>query len=311
MHGGEGISVGLLTCIGVCDILIKSLKQMLIMESGMCDNTDLLKKKLTEMLGWFHEFCVTHGLRYYALSGTMLGAVRHGGFIPWDDDIDVGMPRRDFERLSELLSKENNGRYVLETPESDDPAYFYPFSKLYDTATTLIEHKRYTLKRGIYLDIFPLDGTGNTEEESVTHYRKVEKKYNLLLARTGATRQGRAWYKNAALRLLQMIPSCFVSDKRILRNLVELFRRYDYDECAWFGNLASSWRLREVMPRKIMGEPRLYPFEGLFIYGVADADAYLTHVYGDWRTPPPPEKRVTHHDYVFCDLERSYLDAEE
>lgn len=71
----------------------------------MCDNTDLLKKKLTEMLGWFHEFCVTHGLRYYALSGTMLGAVRHGGFIPWDDDIDVGMPRRDFERLSELLSK--------------------------------------------------------------------------------------------------------------------------------------------------------------------------------------------------------------
>ncbi len=279
---------------------------MKVTELGMCENTDLLKKKLTEMLGWFHSFCVTHGLRYYALGGTMLGAVRHGGFIPWDDDIDVGMPRRDFERLSELLA-DKTGRYVLENAESEDPAYFYPFSKLYDTQTTLIEHKRYVLKRGIYLDIFPLDGIGNTREESVRHYRRVHKKYNLLLARTGAVRKGRAWYKNMAVCLLRLIPDCLLSNKHILRELVDLCRRYDYDECAWFGNLVGAWRLREVMPREVMGEPRLYPFEGLLIYGVADADRYLTNLYGDWRKLPPEEKRATHHDYILCDLKTPYL----
>ncbi len=277
----------------------------------MSTSNDLLKVKLTDMLKWFHAFCEEHGLRYYALGGTMLGAVRHGGFIPWDDDIDVGMPRSDYDRLAVLFEKEAPGRYRLETPASADPAYCYPFTKLYDTETTLIEHKKYVLKRGIYLDIFPLDGIGDTEEESARNYRPIHKKYNLFLARTGAVRQGRTWYKNLAVRLLFLIPPCFLSGKRLMAELDTMCRRFDFYETAWCGNLVGAWRLREVMPREYMGDPKLYPFEDTVIYGVAEPDSYLTSLYGDWRQLPPEEKRKSHHDYVFCDLERSYLEDDK
>lgn len=71
-----------------------------------------LKQKLTEMLAWFHNYCVEHNLRYYVLGGTMLGAVRHKGFIPWDDDIDVGMPRADYEKFAQLMESEKKKNIV-------------------------------------------------------------------------------------------------------------------------------------------------------------------------------------------------------
>ena len=79
---------------------------------------------LTDMLKVFHDFCLEHSLRYYAVGGTALGVARHQGFIPWDDDLDVGMPRPDYERFVELFNKENiNKRYLLESDKSDDPLY--------------------------------------------------------------------------------------------------------------------------------------------------------------------------------------------
>ena len=106
-----------------------------------------MQKKLVDMLQWYHEFCKKHNLNYYAVGGTCLGAVRHQGFIPWDDDIDVGMPREDYNRFEALMKEEgNSGKYVLEMPfENKD--FVYAYGKLYDTTTTLIENTRYKTKR--------------------------------------------------------------------------------------------------------------------------------------------------------------------
>ena len=134
-----------------------------------------MKDMLLDMMRWFHGICISNRLRYYALGGTMLGAVRHQGFIPWDDDIDVGMPRKDYIRLAEVLGSAGQDRYILETPDSGTDDFYYCFSKLYDSHTTLVENTKYHIRRGIYLDIFPLVGMGDTEKESRSRFSSIDR----------------------------------------------------------------------------------------------------------------------------------------
>ena len=157
-----------------------------------------IQKKLLDMLVWFDGFCRANNLRYYALGGTLLGACRHQGFIPWDDDVDVGMPRPDYERLAELMGSEIHDGYVLETENSPDPKFCYFFSKLYDTSTTLQEDVATGLKRGLFLDVFPLDGLGNGERPDFGYYGKIKRRAWLYLARVTVVREGRSALKNLA-----------------------------------------------------------------------------------------------------------------
>lgn len=270
-------------------------------------NTNLtpLQSKLLDMLKWFHEFCVEHHLRYYALGGTMLGAARHQGFIPWDDDIDVGMPRKDYKLLQHLI-KDQTGRYVLEYPGLNDD-YFYTISKLYDTSTTLIENTKNHIKRGIFLDIFPLDGLGNSLEEARHNYRPIANKLNVLLARTTGIRKGRNPLKNLAVLAARLIPNCLVNNKKLLLSIETLCEKKDFDTYSYGGNFLGAWRFKEIMPSVIMGTPTLYPFENMQIYGAQDYNGYLTHLYGNWHQLPPKEKQVTAHDFIELNLHASYL----
>ena len=267
-----------------------------------------LQQKLLDILKWFNEICEENNLRYYLLGGTMLGAQRHGGFIPWDDDIDVGMPRSDYNKLAEILAKRNDEKYVLETPETEEKDFYYPFSKLYDTTTTLIENTKYKIKRGIYIDIFPIDGIGDSKEESMQNFKKITARYNLLLSRIGGIRKGRSFYKNIAVAAMRIVPNFIINNKKLLRQLVKECSKKSFDECRWIGNLVGAWRFKECMPKEYMGTPTKIMFEGLSVYGVENPDAYLTSIYGDWRKLPPKEKQVTHHDFITIDLKKSYKD---
>ena len=266
-----------------------------------------VQARLMQILRWFDSFCRENGLRYYALGGTCLGAVRHGDFIPWDDDIDVGMPRRDYERLAELLKEERDG-FLLETPDSPDPDYCYPISKLYDTHSVLIESKRRPLKRGLFLDIFPLDGAGDSHEEALAIQGRVKRAYNFYLTRVAAPRKGRQLHKNLAIRVCGLIPRFLIDDAALRRKLDRQAKEHDYEKCAWICNFFGAWGKREMVPRTAMGTPTEQPFGPLKIFCPEDADAFLTALYGDWRQLPPEEKRVTHHEYLFLDLEHGYLD---
>ncbi len=265
-----------------------------------------LQQKLLCMLKWFHDFCVEFNLRYYAIGGTILGAVRHKGFIPWDDDIDIGMPREDYNELIKYMQypiKKNN--YVLEIPlQSED--FVYQYCKLYDYTTTLIENNRYKTKRGIFLDIFPLDGIGNTLEESKKNFKTIDRMNNYILTKTCALSSHRKFYKNFAIVLSRYVP--FPKWQSTLRKLERVCTSRSFDNCTFVANLVGNWHEKEIIKREWMGRPILYDFENIQIYGPQDAESYLKGLYGNYMQLPPIEKQKTHHDYIKLDLKKSYLE---
>lgn len=265
-----------------------------------------LQQKLLEMLKWFDSFCRENNLRYYALGGTMLGAVRHEGFIPWDDDVDVGMPRADYDRLAEMMACLSPNKYRLETPYSEAEDYCYPISKLYDVSTTLVENKRHNVRRGVFIDIFPLDGLGNTEAEASANFKKINKAYKLYLLHIAGIRQGRSFYKNAAVLLMRIVPSGNYSNRNKRIELDRMCSEFSFYECVYGGNSLGAWGEKEIMPIKLMGTPVEYKFEDMKVFGVEFYDEYLTHLYGNWRQLPPIEKQISQHDFLELDLNSSY-----
>lgn len=266
-----------------------------------------VQKVLLNMLKEFHYFCERNDLTYYSLGGTTLGALRHHGFIPWDDDVDLALPRRDYNRLCYLLKNSRiHDKYVLETCYSCNN-YMYPYAKLYDTSTTLIENTRFHLKRGVYLDIFPLDGIADSSELVEKNYHYIEKKLNLLGLRTIQIRRDRAFYKNIVLFLAQIIPERVFSTNKLAQDIDRLCQKYSFEHSEWGGNLVGAWRIKEIMPLDIFGKPRLVQFENIEIYVQEYAEEYLKRQYGNWEQLPPKDKQISHHDYKL-QLDRGYLD---
>lgn len=265
-----------------------------------------IQNKLLCMLNWFHNYCGENGLNYYVVGGTMLGAIRHGGFIPWDDDVDVVLPRPDYEKLLSLFTGQID-HYILESPYSGRNDYFYTCAKLYDTDTTLVEKAKYTCKRGIYIDVFPLDGLGNTTEQAYSNFKKVDKVNVFLKTRTCAVIKRRGIIKNASIVLSQLIPSFIIDDHKLILKVDKVASSFGFEDSAYVANLMGAYRKREIMEKRIFGTPTDYQFETITVKGVEYYDEFLNHIYGDWRMLPPEEKRKTTHEYEFIDLNKSYL----
>lgn len=267
-----------------------------------------LKQTLLNMLSWFHEFCVKHDITYYALGGTLLGTIRHKGFIPWDDDIDLGLPRKEYNKLIETMKGEN-GRYILESPMQEKDGFVYSYCKLYDKETTLVENTRYKTKRGVYLDIFPLDGIGNTIEESKRNFKAIDRKQKFINTKICALNKNRRWYKNCAIIAGRCIPSFIFNWRHEVKKINELCESRSFEQCEYVGNLLGNWHEKEIVKREWFDIPVLLDFENIKIFAPKESDKYLTNVYGDYMTPPPPEKQKTHHDYLEIDLHKSYTEV--
>ena len=262
---------------------------------------------LLEKLQWFHHQCEKNGLRYYIVGGTMLGAVRHQGFIPWDDDIDVAMPRKDYLTFIQKYTKESHFPYTVEYPQNDNLDYPYVFAKVYDVRTSLIEHTRHLVKRGLYIDVFPLDGIGDSYESACDNYQLILKYLRLHDMSVCAFRGNRKWYKNASIILGRMLSPLFVSERFINNKINRLCEQRNFDSSEYVGNLVGNWGIKEIMPRSFFGNPKEYTFEGITVLGVERPHEYLKSLYRDYMMLPPLEKRVSHHDYVELNLKKSFL----
>ena len=267
-----------------------------------------LQQKLLDAFAFFHSICVENNLKYVASGGTLLGAVRHQGFIPWDDDVDVWMPRPDYEKLIRIMDERQDGKYVLETPEVNTGNHYYAMGKLYDTTTTAVEKSKFNVKKGIYLDVFPLDGLGKTENERNRLFRKMHIRNLMMASRISVPRKERSFLKNMAIRISSLIPESILSTEKIIQKFDRQCASLPYEESKYVGVLMGSYGMRDVVPADWLIDPILYNFETIKIFGVRNYDEYLTYIFGDWRKLPPKEKQVSLHDFEYLDLEHGYLD---
>lgn len=265
------------------------------------------QEKLLALLAFFVAFCEKNDLRYIVAGGTFLGAVRHQGFIPWDDDVDVAMPRPDYERLKILMSLETE-KYLLELPQSPNADYLYPFAKIYDTSTTVVEEKSVPCKRGVWLDIFPVDGIANTYEDIPKNFWKQKILHKFLVSRTCAVRKERKWWKNLAIVICRLIPRKLIDEKKLLVKLDALCSEKSFDDHEYVGCYVGSYGKRDIFKKNIFLDTSEYIFQGVTVKGPRDYETYLTQFFGDWQKLPPFEKRKSGHDTTFVNLEVSYLE---
>ena len=188
-----------------------------------------LQNKLLGALEYFHNFCAEHDLQYYVIAGTMLGAVRHEGFIPWDDDVDVAMPRPEYEKLRSLIHTVDSGKYRFEFPDEVKSKYPALNAKLYDTETTFIEKKRSPVKKGVYIDIFPLDGVGDDLEKAKEEYKHFYKYLGVYTAISAPFLKRYGLIKNVGVLAGRIISPLFVKDKKLIKKIDLICQKHDFD----------------------------------------------------------------------------------
>lgn len=265
-----------------------------------------IQKKLLKILEWFHIFCVENNIRYYLIGGSMIGAARHQGFIPWDDDIDIGMPREDYEKFINITYNKKYNNYIVESIYNNKKDYVYPFAKIYDISTTLIENTRYKTKRGIYIDVFPLDGIGSIKNS--LHVQTIFFLKKLMLGKVCGINKNKSLFRNLFIYFMRIVPECILNHNNIIKYMENMCKKNHYEDSKYVGNLYGAYWSKEFIEKEIIGNPTLYKFENIKVYGVENYNEFLSSIYGDWRKVPPIEKQKTHHDFLFCDLEKSYIE---
>ena len=269
--------------------------------------TDLQKTEFNILVS-FISACDRLGLKYYLLGGTLLGAVRHRGFIPWDDDIDVGMLRADYEVFLHEGQKLLPESYFLQTFDTD-PDYPQCFAKLRDSGTTFIEtsvrHRK--INHGVYIDIFPLD----YYPEKTVQQRLLRLKLRALFFRQRSEFY-LPEYNKVTLNSLLFGPlsrALFPTTQSIVRNMDQTFR--SVSESTLVCNYCGAWGEREIVPANWFANGVYGVFEGLPVRLPAVYDKYLTNIYGDYMQLPPEHKRVAHHYTQCVVLNRSFRDYQK
>lgn len=253
------------------------------------------------------DICKELNLTYYLVCGSALGAVKYNGFIPWDDDVDIALPRHDYKIFCEKAQAMMPNFYFLQNHKTD-PYYPVMYSKVRDSRTTYIEKSTSHLfiNQGVYIDIFPLDGYPN---DSSIADKLEKKKHKLKLQLACAFRLNSDQSLKAKVFL---IFERFIGYHRHTQNTIDILEntisKWDlYNSEVWCNH--GNWQGKlEYAPKWHYGEGTWAIFEGIKVRIPENYDAYLTQKYGNWRDDLPKEKQIGHHYYEVCDLTRSYVD---
>ena len=272
------------------------------------------KEVLLQTMKTFISFCKEHDLTYYACGGTAIGAVRHKGMIPWDDDIDVYMDRENYNRFI-ALSRNLQGKYAnYEVVELGVDGYYLPFTKFADKRTTILEESAYPFVFGVYIDIFPLDYTSGSYEEiaqRANHYRRIiqsytqaQERFSWGLVRGRIKQHG---FLRGSLALGYQLLYCKPFRRQLWRKAqrtLDALLQIQGDKAFCYG--LELTRPHEIFEKDWFGTPIEMPFEDFTVSMPQGYDAYLRSQYGDYMELPPVEQRASLHGRYFVDLDHRW-----
>ena len=264
-----------------------------------------LQAKCLEMAEYFVQFCKENNLLCYLCGGGAIGTLRHKGFIPWDDDLDFFMPRKDYEKLAQLWPQKADSRYQL-SKSNENYIDRNLFITIRDTQTTCIKPYQQDLDipHGLALDVLPLDyypANGLSRKKQVI----AALVYSLFCAQTIPEKHG-GMMKWGSQALLALVPSKKLRYK-IWKKAEAEMTKYTEEESDGITELCSGpYYMKKKYPISSFEDALWLPFEETELPIPIGYDEYLKTAFGDYMTPPPVEKQVAHHDAVLIDLEKSY-----
>lgn len=263
-------------------------------------NIQELKIIQIEILNNFDSFCKANGINYWLDFGTLLGAVRHRGFIPWDDDVDIAMLRDDYERAAALFNRMSDGRYIFQTPTTDK-TMCYPFGKLLDTQTVLYEYGKSGIKTCVYVDVFVYDNSPNDQ----VIVKKMLKKRDFLgrLRRLKLPMRKDISLFKKILYLIGHILLLPFSMNTINRALDKNARQYTASLTTNVSNFVNPYDSDLTVVKSLFQNLTDVEFEGKLYPAPKDYDVWLTKLYGNYMQLPPVDQRGGHHvidAYFIC-----------
>jgi lipopolysaccharide cholinephosphotransferase len=238
-----------------------------------------------------HSICVQNGIRYTLIGGSLIGALRHKGFIPWDDDMDIGMPYADYERFEKIVSNLNH-EWVKFSSAQNDLNCFNPFIKAHDTRTTLIEGFE-SEANGVFIDIFPFSYAGDTKKQALREFQK----HRILQA---FLRRKRYRFKTGKFKefLLNSIAK-FFSKETLIKKINAQYINLNQNKSNFISDMDG--KENGIVSSCFFDNFSSILFEGHSYSIIKDADSYLKAVFGNYMQMPPKEKQVPSH-IEFLDL---------
>lgn len=259
-----------------------------------------LQLKILDIAKYIDKLCKKNNIEYFLIYGSCLGAVRHQGFIPWDDDMDIAMTEENYFKFIKIFEEQGDKeKYYLQTPDKEEN-YCLAFSKLRDITTTLIEegNKDKDITYGVYIDIFPLVGVPKN---------KIKRSI-LKINRTFLLSANANIINNKFLKFISEIIIKTIGKKRIIKYCTKACFKYktkDYDEWLSIGD-GARFELN-LLDKKIYGNPVYKPFEDTRLPIPVEYDKYLRHIYGNYMQIPSKEEIAkSEHTPYFLDLNLPY-----